>query len=226
VNRPNIEVDIVGDPGLARNRHYLDSSNITVYSVLTALASVIGGPEWCMSWMWQHNPEKVVPVLTVGNRIGTQAAAGLGPNVIFETPMLQTGSVGFDWSSGFGANVVTAYSSASKGGSQTAVALDLMGRPYWEYRFSPSTSITDPAVLLDHAEGALVNMADGGHPVTIVAPRDRVGQVLGVDWNLGDDIGYLLTAPTLPDGYEGVGRCIAYETTPTTVTPILASSST
>ncbi|WP_426989681.1 hypothetical protein [Pseudarthrobacter sp. Y6] len=47
-----IRVEVVGSNGVARDRAYKDSEDKTLYSILTDISGVIGGPEWTIGWEW------------------------------------------------------------------------------------------------------------------------------------------------------------------------------
>jgi hypothetical protein len=94
------------------------------------------------------------------------------------------------------------------------------GRPRFEYRWTPSTSITDVDTLTSHAQRALAAMKDGSLALTLTANREEAPK-LGRDWFLGDDIGFSIDAPEFPGGISGTARCVGWELTDTTVTPLV-----
>ena len=178
--------------GVARDRTYLDAEDKTVYSVLSELMGVDGGPEWTVTWEHQSNPERFTPVLTSADRIGVSPIAGLAPAATFEAPgsVLEASFVE-DYASGKGANDVMAASTATadvrpQSPRQTAGDTD---RPTFEHRFTPSTSITDVATLTSHALAALAGMTSGARSLSLTAVWDDAPR-LGVDWSIGDDIAY------------------------------------
>jgi hypothetical protein len=126
-----------------------------------------------------------------------------------------------------GANTVTAYGSAAADATSTdvpmatATAIDLNGRPLWAYGYQPNGTVTDPATLGLYAAQASNRMQDGAQPLTMVIANDLVGKRLGVDWNIGDDIGWHIEGPAFPQPISGVGRCISYQADLATITPIL-----
>lgn len=178
--------------GTLRDRSYLRTDRKTVYSVLTELSAVIGGPEWTVEWEWQHSPERITPILYVGDRVGRAVTPGLAPAATFQAPGCIIDAVmAEDYSSGKGANAVIAYSSASAGtvpSSPAQVATD-DGRPTFETDIQPSTSITDVSTLTSHAQSALATLAPGGSALALSAAVEAA-PTLGVDWMLGDDVGY------------------------------------
>jgi hypothetical protein len=205
------------------------ASDKTVYSALTELSGLEGGPEWYIGWEWQHNPERITPVFYVGDRVGAAAPAGLGPAATFEMPGPVT-SFKFvdDYSAGKGANSVIATSTAqgnTRPQSPAQTASD-PSMPTFEYRWSPSTSITDVSTLTSHAGSALTNMQDGAVSVAMTA-NSNDAPLLGVDYHLGDDIGIVVVAPAWPDGLEGTARMVSYERTlgmTPTITPALVNA--
>jgi len=208
-----------------RAQSYLDADDKTIYSVLQGAIGQ-GHPEWMIGWERQHAPERITPVLYVADRLGT--AAMIGPNATFSLPgSVITASLLEDYTSGKGANRVTASSGQGTGRlAQSANAASSDGRPTFEYRWSPSDTISSTATLLAHAQRALAILAPGAKGLTLTAnvsgaPGQRA-PVLGDDWHLGDDVGYDLLAPAWIDGLQGVARCIGWERDDFTVTPILA----
>lgn len=204
------------------------SSQTTVYAALQALSAVQGGPEWMAGWSWDTAAMTITPTLTYGARIGQAVNADAQPNVTIESGDLQAGSAySEDYSPGQGANTVTAYGSADADARSTdvpmatATAIDLKGRPLWAYGYQPNGTVTDPATLGLYAAQASNRMQDGAQPLTMVIANDLAGKRLGVDWNIGDDLGWHIEGPAFPQPLSGVGRCISYQAALATITPIL-----
>lgn len=216
-----IRVQVVGGNGTPRDRSYKAVEDKTVYSVLGDLAGVIGGPEWTVGWENVNN--LITPVFYVGNRIGVPAPSGLGPAAQFYLPgSVSSASVKESYTSQLGANRVIAVSSgvddARPQSSQKSNTTDL--RPSFEYRWSPSTSITDTSTLDAHADRALAAMKDGGLGLEITANRAEAPK-LGRDWSIGDDIGFDLISPAWPDGIYGVGRCVGWRMDANIIQPLI-----
>jgi hypothetical protein len=93
-------------------------------------------------------------------------------------------------------------------------------RPRFEYRYTPSVSEPNIPTLNSYAKRALTSMKDGAVALTIAANREEAPR-LGVDWGIGDDVGFDLTAPAWPDGITGVARAVGWELTDTTITPLI-----
>lgn len=180
--------------GVARDRTYTDDSDKSVLSVLTELSGVIGGPEFTVTWRWLHSPERLVPTLVIGDRIGHAPLADLRPAATFELPgNVASASYTEDYSAGRFARDVMATSSgvgAARPESPRQVAAD-DDRPAFQYRFSPSTSITEVSTLTEHARKALAAMQTGSRSLSLTAVNGD-GVRLGKDWALGDDVGYEL----------------------------------
>jgi hypothetical protein len=89
-------------------------------------------------------------------------------------------------------------------------------------RFTPSTSITTQSVLDDHAAAKLALVAPGARVLSISSRFDAYPR-LGVDWLMGDTIGYELFGHRHPDGLIGANRCIGWDLDlqAGTVTPML-----
>jgi len=224
-----IRVVQVGGAGTLRDRTYTNDSDKSIYSVLTELSGVIDGPEFTVGWEWQHAPERITPVLYVGARIGTPVQAGLTVTATFDLPGCVTDATYVEDYSGSGraANVVTASTTGdgtTRLVSPVQVAAD-DGRPTYEWRFTPSTSIEVVDTLTAAAARALTALSDGSMAITLSASVADAPK-LGSEWNLGDEVGYSLTAPAFPDGLAGIARVYGWELTlgnTPIVTPILVS---
>ena len=217
-----IRVQVLGGNGALINAAYADTDDKTLYSVLTDLSGLDGGPEWTVGWEWV-NASTLGLVLTVSDRIGVPAPAGLGPAAQFHLPgSVKAASLHEGYGSDEGANDVMAVSSGvadarPQSPHQTNTA-DL--RPRFEHRYTPSVSEPNVPTLTSYAQRALAAMKDGTVALSITADR-REAQRLGVDWGIGDDIGFNLTAPAWPNGISGVARCVGWELTDDTITPLV-----
>lgn len=209
-------------PNPVLGRTYLDQDDKSVYSVLDELSGIEGGPEWTINWEWV-DAQRLGLVLTVGARLGAAAPTGLGAAAQFYLPgNLTDATLVEGYRRGEGANDVMAVSSGSGGGrpqsGRKRNATD--GRPRVEFRWSPSSSITDDDALDSHAARALAAMQDGTVELAITANRSA-RPFLGRDFRLGDDVGFDLTSWAWPDGITGTARVISIEITDTTVAPVL-----
>jgi hypothetical protein len=221
--------------GTLRDRTYFDRDDKTVYSALRELAGVEDGPEWTVTLGWSDGTQTAVTkTVMVRKRVGFVAAGSSSPsptggaNAVFST---LGGSARYslteDYTGGSGANHVVASSSGEgdlRPQSAPARAVDLLagGQPRYEYRFTPSTSITQQATLDAHAVAALALMRDGARALTITSPLRNYPR-LGVDWSVGDDVGYDLHGHRHPDGLVGVARAVGWQLDPRagTVSPVL-----
>jgi hypothetical protein len=188
-------VNLDGDPGPLRTRtEYTDISDKTIYSVLTELAGVDGGVEWTIGYEWQHDPERITLVFYVGSRIGNPVTPGLEPNAVFEAPGDVTDAELLeDYSADNSGNDFLATSTAStdtRPQSDHVIVPD-PDRPTFEYRFTPSTSITDIGILNAHAK-AKAALLGGGLSTLSLTSAVKNAPRLGLDWGIGDDIGYVI----------------------------------
>lgn len=227
-NRMPITLRHIGASTQHQTASYASSAQVKVLSALQALSAVTNGPEWVMGWEWDVPAATISPVIYYGPRIGAAVMPGQSPAVTVETEDLLEGSVFTeDYTPGQGANQVIAYGAASTTAASddvpvaSATAIDLKGRPLWSFSYSPNQTVTDPVVLGTFAAAAVSSMNDGSKPLTMVLPVDAPGKRLGVDWNVGDDIGWSLAGKSFPSPQSGIARCIGYRMTPQTVTPIL-----
>jgi hypothetical protein len=200
--------------GTLRDRTYLAQDDKTVYSALQELMGVEGGPEWTVELGWADaDHSAVAKTFKVRDRIGTDSDP---PAAVFQT--LGEASATYllteDHSQGKAGNHVIATSTGD--GTirpQSAPARDLALlalEPRYELRFTPSTSITTQSVLDAHAREKLALVAPGARVLKLTARFDAYPR-LGVDWFLGDTIGYELFGHRHPDGLTGADRCIGWD---------------
>lgn len=233
-----ITTSVVGGAGTVRDRTYLDANDQTVYTALTELMGVIGGPEWTISWQHLSSPERYVPVFKVGSMIGNPVVAGMGPNATFEMGGSSKGgsvtevTYTEDYTSGKGANYVKAVSTPNADGTRQVGIASVASsprRPHIEYRWLPSTSITDTTTLLQHAQQTLPIMQNGARSLALASKFDE-GPQLGTDWSIGDYVGYNIggldqygneTVPAFAGGLQGTARVIGWQLTPDVPTPIV-----
>lgn len=230
-------IDILDGPGQVRDRAYNDVDDKTVLSVLQELSGVIGGPEWTIVWRHRSNPERYVPVLQVGTRVGRPVVDGLMPAATFDLPGSVTDArLVEDWASGRGATAVMAVSTAD-GDVRPQSSQHRSGdaeRPLVEYRYTPSTNISTISVLEDHAARALAALSGGAVALELTADL-ATAPAPGREWDAGDDVGYVLggidqqgrdTVPAFPGGMSGVARALGWVLDlgdVPTVTPILTA---
>jgi hypothetical protein len=217
-----MRVEMIGPDGEPRTRTYKDAEDKTLYSILTDLSGISGGPEWTARWEWV-DAQQLGLVLTVGDRIGSTAPAGLNPAAQFYLPgSVSDAELVEGYGAEEGANDIMAVSSGVEDARPQSPhqTNDTDQRPRFEYRWTPSTSISEIPTLTAHAQRALAAMKDGSLALTITANREEAPR-LGRDWNIGDDIGFSIEAPEFPGGLVGTARCVGWELTDTTVTPLI-----
>lgn len=213
--------------GTVRDRSYYSYDDKTVYSAMTELMAVRGGPEWTIVLDWTDSTHTYVSkTAVIRDRIGDESTS---PNAVFSTKGISQTAYTYDedYSHGMGANHIVATSSGQgekRPESEPARDEDLFraGWPRYEYRFTPSTSIKQISTLNAHAEAELERISRGTQSLDLSA-RAFVYPRLRIDWTLGDDIGYDLIGHGHPDGLSGVARCIGWELDPQTqiIKPIL-----
>jgi hypothetical protein len=213
--------------GVLRDRSYAAQDDSTVYSRLQELMAVEGGPEWTVDLDWvDTSHQRIAKIIRVRNRIGVAAT---DPRATFTSTAAAEATYSYeeDYTSGRGANHIMATSSGEGDARpQSTPARDetllAAGMARYERRFTPSTSIVDVAVLDGHAAAELARRRYGARLWQIQARWDAYPR-LGVDWALGDDIGWRLTGHRHPSTTTGTGRCIGWELDMPTgrVSPIL-----
>jgi hypothetical protein len=232
-----LRVEIVGDVGQERDRTYLDRDDKTLYAIVRDLAGIINGIEWFIGWEWQFAPDRLTPVVYLGDRVGLDVTEGLAPAAVFDLPgSVRTFEFIEDYGHGRGANDIMATSSGEgelRPQSERQVYVDPL-RPRLEYRWTPSTSITETATLDGHAERRLPEMRNGTQAIGLdlnlsTAPK------LGVDWGIGDTVGIDLGGiaadgreqlPAFPGGLEGNARVAGWSrvlTEPQAITPFVVA---
>jgi hypothetical protein len=219
-----LRVQIEGGNGVARDKKYYDSEDKSLLSALQDLSGLEGGPEWVVEW--ENVNQLITPVLRVADRIGATAPVGLLPGVQFTAPgCVQSAVYEESYKAGDGANDIMATSSGSSDARPQSNRQRTLndGRPTVEFRWSPSSSITQTATLDSHARRVRDAFADGMSTLALVANRYEAPE-LGSEWRLGDDVYVDLTSPAWAGGLTGVARVVGWELTETTVSPVLLLS--
>lgn len=210
----------------------------TVKEVLDNVTGQLGG-EYTVEWGW--NGDTLQATVVFGDRVGT-ASTGAAPLVTFEMPgSLISFTQTTDRSTGAYANKVTAFSSGEGDSTpdSTVVVAATEGRIGVEYRYSPQQSVS-PDALGQYANQAMSVLQHGSQPITMTYSTERdQGRRLGVDWFLGDDLGYRIPAAytneqgvtvpirAFPNGAKGVSRSLGVQVDPnaSTITPVTADLS-
>lgn len=191
---------IVQNTGVLRDRTYLDSEDKTILSLLQDLMNIQNGIEFTVDLWWTDTTNTV---LNFNVFIGPRVGKSLPEPARFEHPgPVQRFNIPEDYTRENGANDVMAYSSGEGDARPQSVhkvdeAKIAGGWPRYEYRWTPSTSITDIATLDAYAAEGLAQKTDGLTEITLVADLDTAPR-LNADWWLGDDITAAITAPAFP----------------------------
>jgi hypothetical protein len=200
--------------GVKRDRSYVSSDDATVYSRLRELMSVEGGPEFTIDVDWADDAiqDTVVKTLRIRSRIGV---ASTQPDAVFQNARgasETTYEYLEDFTDGKGANHIVATSSGEgEDRPLSAPATDVRpGWPRYERRFSPSTAISDLAVLSAHANAELTMIGQGTNTFKLQSRWNAIPR-LNLDWRLGDDVAWDLKGHRHPDGIVGTGRVIGWE---------------
>lgn len=218
-----IRVQLIGGAGEARDKEYSFNDSKTVFDALDELSSLDGGPEWYIGW--ESDDTLFKPVFYVGDRLGTVTANGLNPGVTFSLPgSITSAKISSSYDSSSGANRVTAFGANDGDTRWTSFPVEsddgFVGRPVYEYQWTPDSKETSDTQLYYHALRAVNIMKDGSVSLAFTANRDESPKVVR-DWNLGDEVGIDITSTEFPDGLSGVGRVIGWEEDESTVSATL-----
>nr|DAQ23477.1 MAG TPA: ReqiPepy6 protein [Caudoviricetes sp.] len=201
-----IEVDTAAS-SIRRDRTYEESSDKTLLSALQELSNVQDGPEWCTSW--RVSGGRYVPVLTIADRIGSS-----NPVTTFDESVMTSFKVVEDYTSGYGANMVTA-AGASTGEDQLrsdVMVAEQSSRPIVEYVVRPSSSITQKETLNAHALSRLRQIQDGTNTVSITLSL-MAAPVVYKEWEPGDMIAWTIADDSGRfNGFDhGKARVVGYD---------------
>lgn len=222
-------LDIDAPPtGTLRDRSYADADDKTLYSALTELMGVQGGPEWTIDPVWNAGRSGFRLVARVRPSIGTVAD---NPQAVFSYPGPVTQYESTEsYEDGKGADVILATGNGEGDGGRVVSAVHYspvlsQGWPVFEHRWSPSSSIKDVATLNGHAAQAQALMQYGATAWTLTATAS-VAPHLGEEWALGDSVRLTVdpdTSPGHPEGADVVARCWGWSLDPVadTIVPII-----
>lgn len=203
-------------PGELRDRAYIDADNSTLYTRLQQLTGVDGGVEWTVDLVWDDTHTKILPQFRYGTRIGVSPLPGRRPQGVFDEGTITDANYTESYADGDGANVIQAYSSGQ--GDVSPVSGPVFApynlRPAFEYRYQPSSSITDVTLLQSYAAQAAKFLGEGQNALTLTCAMTEETRY-GNNWRLGDDCEASLD-PSLsfPMGLDVVARVVAYEYDP------------
>jgi hypothetical protein len=207
-----------------------DGDDKTCLSCMSEVMGLEGGPEWTIDVAWNAGHNGFQFPIRVRQQIGTQYAT---PEGVFDFPgCVSSYTLSESYEKEKGATRVIARgegegSSRLSSAVQEATALTSNGWPVWEYRYTPSSGITDPDQLGAHAASSLALMAEGGQVWTMEAVASKAPR-LGSDWGLGDTVRLAVTSsPRHPAGTDVVARCWSWELEPSSdkVRPIIVEES-
>lgn len=219
-HRFNLQVE-ASSSKVRRDRSYSAESDKTLLSVLQELANVLNGPEWCTMWR-KLDDGRYQPVLKVADHIGSSTVA-----TTFDENVMTSFTVTEDYTSGYGANWVTAVSTADAGArpQSDVMTVNQPHRPIVEYVFQPSSSITNKETLNSHAQSTLLQIGDGTKTIKmglsllaapVIYQEWQPGDL--ISWDVADESGFFT-------GFsKGSARIIGYEIDFTgvwTITPTL-----
>ncbi|MET8765869.1 hypothetical protein [Streptomyces sp. NPDC004658] len=210
---PPIVIDAVAT-GTTMDYLSSDGDDKTILSCLNEIMGLDGGPEWTIDVVWNAAHSGFQFPLRVRRQIGTQSTS---PEAVFDFPgCVSSYNLSESYEQGKGATRVLARGegegeSRLTSAPQEATALIAGGWPVWEYRYTPSSGITDPRQLDAHAGKSVGLMAQGAQVWTMEAVASRAPRV-GTDWGLGDSVHLAVeTSPRHPNGADVVARCWSWE---------------
>ena len=198
----------VGESIYLRDRDYDETQNKTVLSALQELSNVINGPEWYGTWR-ETDAGHYQPSIVIRDTIGQYRQ-----QAVFEESAMAKLTVLEDYSTGYGANMVQATSSADGGENPLSnwQVYNDFARPVIEYKYQAGTSITRLDTLNQHALNELNSIKNGTTTISFTTSLENSPQP-GIDWNLGDIVKYQLSSVSqyLPDFDSGKVRIIGYD---------------
>ena len=226
---PPIVIDGV-DTGVVMDYLTDDGDDKTILSCLQEVMGLEGGPEWTLDVVWNTAHSGFQFPLRIRSAIGAQSST---PEAVFDYPGCVAEYVNSEsYEQGKGATRVIARgegegSSRLTSAAKEATALIANGWPVWEYRYTPSSGITDPDQLNAHGAQSLALMAQGAQVWTLQGVASQAPR-LGRDWGLGDSVRLAVDhSERHPNGTDFVARCWSWELDPGAdrVRPILVEES-
>lgn len=245
-NRPPWILTHVNPSTVTQDVNYTGTNATSVGSELQRLAQAApqdgnGVPqplEWFTRWQWNLTAGTIRPEFVYGSRVGLKANPT--PAVTITLNDLQSLTYTEDYGTGKGANKVYAYGGAASTATSAAVlvssaAMTSLGdKALVEFPFQPSIQTPSSADLANRAAQALAAMQNGSNSPIMVLVHNKPGKTLGVDFGIGDDMGFEFYSPTDPATGEpplpqfatpvrGMGRVTGIRANDVTIAPILTN---
>lgn len=203
--------------GTLRDRTYDANSDRTVYTALTELQGVQGGPEWTIALDWSSDRLSIVKTFVLRKKLGVQSAT---PNGVFDFPGTVKDYVfSEDHTTGNAANYIQTFGDgdaanrAASDVSQDAVSLN-QGVPRYELRETES-GVTDKATLNVHAADLLATIGSGTTALTLTCDL-ATAPAYRREWFLGDTVALAVSQSYRhPSGAYITGRVVGFDFDPT-----------
>ncbi len=201
-----------------RDRTINETDNKTIYDIVDSFNGLDGGTELSHSWEYDNNKNRWNCIIRIADHIGRVTP------LILDSRMFSDFQIVEDYTSGYGANSILAY--ATSGNTQLESSWHsskYWGRPLLQYRWSPSSSITNVSTLNSYAAQKLEDIELGTISYSFSCAFSLMPP-LGVVWSLGDVMRFNLHAEQFKDVQTVTARVVGYTVSfnnAWTITPLL-----
>lgn len=190
---------------IKRDRTYNEADNKTLFDVIDSFNGLDNGTE--LSHEWAFNTIKRVWECTIylADHIGSQQPLQLDASIFNDFSIVE------DYTAGYGANSILAYSSSGNSQLESSWhSSKYWGRPLLQYKWSPSSSITNVDTLNSYAAQKLHDIELGSVSYSFSCAFNLLPP-FGIVWHCGDLMSFTINSRQFPDLQKLTIRVVGYK---------------
>lgn len=214
-----VPIQVLADvSSVKRDRTLNEADNKTVFDIIDSFNGLDGGTELSHSWEYDKTKNSWQCVIRIADHIGRVAPLILDSRMFSDFQMIE------DYTTGYGGNSVLAYSTSGNTQLESSWhSSKYWGRPLLQYKWSPSSSITNVDTLNSYAAQKLHDIELGTTSYSFSCAFSLMPPY-GVVWSLGDSMRFTLHAEQFKDVQTVTARVVGYTISfnnAWTITPLL-----
>mgnify|MGYP003296465384 CR=1 FL=1 len=214
-----VPITVLADAStMKRDRTINETDNKTIYDIIDSFNGLDGGTELSHSWEYNNTAGRWQCIIQIADHIGKSTPIILDGRMFTDFEMIE------DYTTGYGANSVLAYSTSGTTQLESSWhSSRFWGRPLLQYRWSPSSSITNVSTLNSYAAQKLADIELGTISYSFNCSLNLMPP-FGVVWSLGDYMRFTVKSEQFKDIGTVTARAVGYTVSFSnawTITPLL-----